>query len=151
MTPDTLLICSGFSFLDFHIRAVLDEALAGNAHTAIYAFQYRDIGDESAAARVARARPNMSVYARDGAIINGVEGLWRPGPAPNEDWQDIRLTFWRDSSGDGHGTFLLGDFAMLARFLALTQAQQLSFPTPEQDDQDNHPGPQPVSPGASDA
>ena len=40
-TPDTLFICSGFSFLDRHICAVLDEALAANAHTAILAFQFR--------------------------------------------------------------------------------------------------------------
>ena len=35
MTPDSLLLCAGFSFLDAQITAVLDESLAANTHTAI--------------------------------------------------------------------------------------------------------------------
>ena len=74
-TPDTLLLCSGFSFRDAHICAVLGEALAVNKHTAIFAFQYGQLSDEEPATEIAFSRPNMSVYARDGAIINGVKGL----------------------------------------------------------------------------
>lgn len=127
-TPDTLLICSGFSFLDSHICAVLDEALAANAHTAILAFQYRTLGDEGPAASLAVSRPNLSLYARDAAIISGVEGRWRPGQPPNEDWRDIRRTFWCEESRNRSAEFLLGDFGKLARFLALTQAQEVSSP-----------------------
>ena len=130
-TPDTLLICSGFSFLDSHICAVLDEALAANAHTAILAFQYRELDQEGSAARLAVSRPNMSVYARDGAIINGVTGYWRPGQPPNEAWREIRRTFWRDETGSHPAEFLLGDFATLARFLALTQAREMASPEAE--------------------
>ena len=130
-TPDTLLICSGFSFLDSHICAVLDEALAANAHTAILAFQYRELDQEGSAARLAVSRPNMSVYARDGAIINGVTGCWRPGQPPNEAWREIRRTFWRDETGSHPAEFLLGDFATLARFLALTQAREMASPEAE--------------------
>ncbi len=139
LIPDTVLICTGFSFLDSHICAVLDEALAANAHTAVYAFQYRVLSEETAAARIAHSRPNMSVYARDRAIVNGVEGLWRPGHPPNEDWEDIRRTFWEWASNDDQDRFLLGDFAMLARFLALTQAQQLASPTTEEEDRADEP------------
>ena len=123
-TPDTLLICTGFSFLDSHICAVLDESLAANAHTAILAFQYRQIEEEIAATKLAHSRPNLSVYARDGAVINGVAGRWQPGLAPNEDWRDIRRTFWSFATEE-NGRFILGDFAKLAQFLALTQAKQL--------------------------
>ena len=135
-TPDTLLICSGFSFLDSHICAVLDEALAANAHTAILAFQYRTLASEASVAGLAASRPNLSVYARDGAMINGVAGRWRPGQAPNEHWLDIRQTFWREEPTGNAAEFLLGDFAMLARFLALTQAQEMSRPEPDQDPAD---------------
>ena len=134
LTPDTLLLCTGFSFLDSHVCAVLDEALAANAHTAIYAFQFGVLDDEKAAAQIARARPNLSVYARDRAIVSGVEGQWRPGHPPNENWQEIRRTFWHAPPNGDQGEFLLGDFAMLARFLALTQAQQLAFPKPDEDE-----------------
>lgn len=144
-TPDTLLICSGFSFLDSHICAVLDEALAANAHTAVLAFQYRTLDEEPSAARLAASRPNLSLYARDRAVINGVAGRWRPGQPPNEDWQEIRRTFWREESTSHPAEFLLGDFAKLARFLALTQARELSSPVPGQgiDDQKDDTPPAP--------
>ena len=125
MTPDTLLVCSGFSFMDSHICAVLEEALAANSHTAILALQFRVLCKEEAAARIASFRPNLSVYARDGAVISGIAGSWRPGQPPNQEWEEIRRTFWRSQSRDQPGQFMLGDFAQLASFLALTQAQQL--------------------------
>ncbi len=149
LTPDTLLICTGFSFRDSHICAVLDEALDANRHTAIYAFQYQNIEDESAAVKIARRRPNMSVYARDKAFVSGVEGLWRPGASPNENWPAIRETFWQESSDDDQGGFMLGDFAKLSRFLALIQAPQIASSTSDEDDDgEDHERP-PIGSGAT--
>ena len=129
----------------------LDEALAANAHTAILAFQYRTLEHEGAVASLAVSRPNLSVYARDGAIINGVSGRWQPGQPPNEDWREIRLTFWREESTNSSAKFLLGDFAKLARFLALTQAREMSSPAPEQGPEDNKPGETPAATEGQDA
>ena len=125
MTPDSLLLCVGFSFGDAQISAVLDEALAANTHSAIFAFQFRALDQEYAAASLARRRPNLSVYARDGAVIFGVPGLWRPGRPLSDEWDSIRRTFWKFGPADGGGEFLLGDFALLARFCALAQATAL--------------------------
>ena len=130
-TPDTLLICTGFSFLDSHICAVLDESLAANSHTAVFAFQYRRIDEEQSAIRLARSRPNLSVYARDAAVISGVTGRWQPSHSSNEDKENIRQTYWRAPAADRPAEFLLGDFASLAQFLAVTQAQQMSSAVPE--------------------
>lgn len=124
-TPDSLLLCSGFSFFDAHITAVLDEALAANTHTAILAFQYRPLSEETSAVKLALRRPNLSVYARDGAVIFGVQGKWQPGQPPTDEWENIRSTFWKFGSADSGGEFLLGDFAKLARFFALAQASEL--------------------------
>ena len=120
--PDTLLLCTGFSFSDAHICAALEESLASNAHTAIFAFQYNYLAEELAATQIAKRRQNMSVYARDGAVISGVEGLWQPGRPPNRDWEGIQGAFWREE--DGAGEFMLGDFSRLANFLALIHAQR---------------------------
>ena len=150
-TPDTLLICSGFSFLDAHICAVLDEALSANAHTAILAFQYRGLEDESSAVKLARSRPNMSVYARDGAVINGVAGRWQPGQLPNEEWEEIRRTFWKSASHDKPAEFLLGDFAKLAQFLALTQAQKILASGLKRDEEDIEPNERPAPEVGDDA
>ena len=133
-SPDTLLLCSGFSFLDAHICAVLEEAMTANAHSAIFAFQYKPLAEEETVASMARSRPNLSVYARDGAIINGVGGRWGPGQPPSEEWEAIRHTFWKPASESGGGEFLLGDFAKLARFLALTQVHRLEEPNEGADD-----------------
>ena len=132
LTPDTLLICTGFSFRDPHICAVLDESLAANGHAAVLAFQFGTLTDETAAGQLAYRRPNMSVYARDGAILNGVAGEWVPGELPSDDWRTILRTFWRDRSEDGPAEFLLGDFSMLARFLALTHAPRFAVDESEE-------------------
>ncbi|MDE0358214.1 MAG: SIR2 family protein [Gammaproteobacteria bacterium] len=125
-TPDTLMICSGFSFADAHISAVMDESLAANAHTAVLAFQYKQLAEEEPAATIARSRPNISVYAKDGAVINGIPGPWRLGQTPSSDWQHIRGTFWGRKSPQSSDAFLLGDFAMLTTFLALIQAREVT-------------------------
>jgi hypothetical protein len=44
---------------------------------------------------------------------------------PNDEWQEIRQTFWLNPSGGKPAEFLLGDFAKLTRFFALIQAQQM--------------------------
>lgn len=123
-TPDSLLLCTGFSFFDAHITAVLDEALAANTHTAIFAFQFCPLSEEGSAVKLAISRPNLSVYARDGAVISGVQGKWQPGQPPSDEWENIRSTFWKSRSADSSGEFLLGDFAKLARFFALAQASE---------------------------
>jgi len=123
-TPDTILICSGFSFFDAHISAVLDEALSANTHTAVLAFQFKPLEEEELAVKLALCRPNLSVYARDGAVIFGVKGKWKPGEPPTDEWKSIRRTFWH-SGANGESQFILGDFAKLARFFALAQATEI--------------------------
>lgn len=56
----------------------------------------------------------MSVYCRDGAIINGIKALWKLGDPPSKNWEAIRAEYWKG------GEFLLGDFKLLARFLAMS-------------------------------
>lgn len=129
LTPDTLLITSGFSFRDAHISAVLDEALAGNSNSAIFAFQYQKLDGEAPACSLAFNRPNVSVYAADGAVINGVRGKWRLGEI-QKNWEDIRATYWGSRQQGEHPSFLLGDFQHLARFCALSQAKDVATPPP---------------------
>ena len=123
-TPDSLLLCTGFSFFDAHITSVMDEALSANNHTAILAFQFGPLSEAQSAIRLAHRRPNLSVYASDGAVISGIQGNWQPGQPPTEEWETIRRTFWKSEAGI-KGKFLLGDFEKLARFFA--QAPAIEF------------------------
>ncbi|OWL84038.1 SIR2 family protein [Halopseudomonas aestusnigri] len=124
LTPDSLLLAIGFSFRDAHICAVLDESLAMNANSAVLAFQYQELAKEEPAVKLASDRPNLSVYAADGAVIGGVPGKWRPGELP-KNWGSIRESFWAPRWPNEPDLFLLGDFAAFARFCALAQANDL--------------------------
>jgi hypothetical protein len=125
LTPDTLLLVTGFSFRDAHVCAVLDEALAVNANTSVFAFQYQELAAEEPACKLAFDRPNLSIYAADGAVISGVPGAWRPGDLPRN-WAEIRSTFWGSRAEAAPAKFLLGDFSSFARFCALAQATDLA-------------------------
>jgi hypothetical protein len=114
LEPDTLLICSGFSFADAHISAKLSECMSANPSSALIALQYQHLDKEVYATELASRCPNMSVYCRDGAIINGIKAPWRLGDPPSKNWVAIRAEYWKD------GNFLLGDFKLLARFLAMS-------------------------------
>lgn len=124
LTPDSLLLTIGFSFRDAHICAVLDESLAMNANSAVLAFQYQNLVKEEPAVKLASDRPNLSVYAADGAVIGGVPGKWRPGELP-KNWGSIRESFWAPRWPKEPDLFLLGDFSAFARFCALAQANDL--------------------------
>lgn len=128
LTPDTLLMTIGFSFRDAHICAVLDEALVMNANTAVFAFQYQNLEQEAAACRLAFDRPNLTVYAADGAVVSGIPGKWRLGELP-KNWEDIRASFWGARKQSEPSVFLLGDFTNFARFCALAQATDLKQTT----------------------
>ena len=127
MTPDSLLICTGFSFSDAQITSVIEETLAANSHTAVFAFQYGGIADAAQAARLAKLRPNFSLYAGHEAIISGVRGSWQSGKSEKDDWEAIRKTYWSPGEAGGGG-LILGDFVNLARFCALSKADTVEAP-----------------------
>lgn len=129
LTPDSLLLAIGFSFRDAHICAVLDESLAMNSNSAVIAFQYQSLENEAPAVRLANDRPNLSVYASDGAVIGGVHGKWAPGELP-KNWENIRRSFWARREPSDSAVFLLGDFVAFARFCALAQSNDISSSKP---------------------
>ncbi|MFH0810917.1 MAG: SIR2 family protein [Pseudomonadota bacterium] len=126
--PDTLLLTCGFSFHDAHISAVIDDALVANPAASIFAFQYNCLDEESHACDMAAKRPNMSVYAKDGAVINCIHAPWKPGDLPSPEWGVIRKSYWRTPQSGNGDVFLLGDFVSFASFFALTHAERVAIP-----------------------
>lgn len=119
LEPDTILITTGFSFADAHISAKLDECLSENPSAAILAFQFKTLSEEVPAKKLALRRPNLSVYCRDGAVINGIQAGWKIGEAPTKNWDIIRQEYW-----DEH-EYKLGDFNAFARFLANSNGDKM--------------------------
>jgi hypothetical protein len=122
--PDSLLVTSGFSFADTHLKALIEESLAANRAAAVLAFQFNKIEAELAACELARRRANMSVYAPDAAMINCVKAPWKPGELPHPAWGPIRASYWGTRVKTADPCFLLGDFTALARYIVLTRAEQ---------------------------
>lgn len=120
-TPDTLLIAAGFSFGDAHISARIDECLAANPSASVFAFQFKPLEQEEHACAIAGRRANMSVYAPDKAMINGIPAPWLPGDPPTRDWGPIRATYWGKDGSSGSARFLLGHFDKLAQFFAASR------------------------------
>lgn len=121
--PDTLMICSGFSFADAHISARIDEALAGNQAASVFAFQFKHMASETCASDIAMRRPNFTLYAPDGAIVNCRPGGWRlPSELPAKDWGPIRESYWKADEG---GSFTLGKIEELAKFVASSRSEQV--------------------------
>jgi hypothetical protein len=129
MTPDTLLIATGFSFADAHVSARIDECLAANPSASVFAFQYGPLESQSYACDIASRRPNMSVFAPDRAMINGVVAAWEPGAPPSRDWGPIRAGYWGTIGESSQKQFLLGSFDRLARFFVSSRSTQ-SIPLP---------------------
>jgi hypothetical protein len=123
LTPDSLLIVVGFSFADAHVSGLLEECLAANASGSIFAFQFKNLSGEGFASKIAGRHANMSLYARDQALVNGIAAKWQPGDPPTKDWGPIRATYWEHpATGDPY--FSLGSFEKLARFFAAARAPQ---------------------------
>jgi hypothetical protein len=124
MTPDTLLIASGFSFADAHISARVDECLTANPSASVFAFQFKPLEKENFACNIAARRANMSVYSPDRAMINGVSAPWQIGPPPTRDWGPIRAGYWGVEDGATEASFLLGRADRLAQFFANSRSEQ---------------------------
>ena len=138
MTPDTLLIATGFSFADAHISARIDECLAANPTASVFAFQFKNLSEEIHAVDIAMRRSNMSVYSPDQALINGVAAPWRSGNPPTRDWHYVRDSYWSNGSGGTAGRFELGSYDRLARFFASSGSTQYT-PEPSAEGADEEP------------
>ena len=132
LEPDSLLLTTGFSFADAHITAKLDECLSENKSSAIFAFQFNNLDKEVNAIQAATRRPNISVYCKDGAVINGVQAKWKIGEEPSKNWAIIRKEYWEKEQ------FHLGDFVKFSKFLASSSGgksfSEIKSSKPEVDD-----------------
>jgi hypothetical protein len=148
MTSDTLLLTIGFSFADAHISSRVSEGLAANPSASVFAFQFKSLAEEIPGCAIAGMRSNFSLYARDGAMINGIGAPWKlPLEMPSKDWAPIRESYWGKSDPSKPEHFLLGNIEDFAGFFASSRTAQ-SFPSaakPADDDGDAAPAPQVIA------
>ena len=73
-----LLVC-GYSFLDDHLNEVLLDGLRGNRNAHCFALMYSKLSEHPRAVEYAEKQGNLTVLARDGAVIGTRSGLYRLG------------------------------------------------------------------------
>jgi hypothetical protein len=75
------LFIIGYSFNDDHLNEAIVESLNANASAACFAFQYGELTDYPNAKKLARETANLSILARDSAVIRRQEAKWVAHPA----------------------------------------------------------------------
>ncbi|GFE59618.1 SIR2 family protein [Geobacter sp. AOG2] len=115
-----MIVC-GYSFLDEHINEVLLDGLRGNRNAQCFALMYSNLSDHPRAVEYAMKQGNLTVLAKDGAVIGTRVGLYRPETAGGDEhrpWlyeEDISTT---DSTKPDKSTkCCLGDFHYFGLFL----------------------------------
>jgi hypothetical protein len=73
-----LIIC-GYSFLDDHLNEIMLDGLRGNRSAQCFALMYGKLSDHPRAVDFARKQGNLTVLARDGAVVGTRVGRYKPG------------------------------------------------------------------------
>lgn len=101
--PESLVLITGYSFGDQHLNEVLFESARRRPRSEFIAFCFDSIPE--GVAEIALTAPNFQVVSPKEAILGGLRYDWdEPNDAPDDVW--------------AAGTFGLGDFSQLSRFLA---------------------------------
>jgi hypothetical protein len=120
--PCALVAC-GYSFRDQHLNAVITEGLQVNPNATAFVLVYGDLASYEEGAKLARARPNLVLLAKDSGVIGGRRAVWSQRAAQAADPHPPAIEWMPAGTGmDGEetvqGQVNLGDFAALGKFLA---------------------------------
>lgn len=118
----TLVVC-GFSFRDEHINEILEHGLGSNPGSVAFALMYGSLADYEDAKRSAMRTANLTVLARDAAVVGAREVVWdRREKAPDPSDRSIRVEWTSEEAGANpaahHANLRLGDFARFTDLLA---------------------------------
>jgi len=79
-----LVVC-GYSFLDDHLNEVLLDGLRGNHSAQCFALMYSNLSDHPRVVEYAEKQANLTVLARDGAVIGTRVGRYRLGSSGGDE------------------------------------------------------------------
>jgi hypothetical protein len=120
--PTATLIVCGYSFRDEHINEVIAQGLQSTQTAIAFGLLFEEMSEYIEATKLAREQWNLSLLARDGAIISGREAMWPKKPAESvledaDQWVEWTPVDPANGNGESMAKFLLGDFAVLGQFL----------------------------------
>lgn len=79
-----VLVSVGFAYRDEHINDTVAQALNANPTGSVQALLYGALSEYPEAALLARAAPNLSLLARDAAVVGTISQSWSSGGAAAE-------------------------------------------------------------------
>jgi hypothetical protein len=121
------LFIIGYSFGDDHLNEAIIESLSANPSAACFVLQFGNLADYPNARKLAKENANLSILARDSAIIRRQEAQWIAHAAT--DMATIKCAFQPiDTAGADKQAvdesdqprpcrFTIGDFKLLGTFL----------------------------------
>lgn len=117
----TLVLC-GYSFRDEHINEVIVQGLEYSETANAFALLFDVLSSYPQAVSLGCMRNNLSILARDGAVIGGQQLKWseqngNSGLADGDKWVKWTAVDPGNVSGKHSAEFLLGDFAVFGNFL----------------------------------
>jgi hypothetical protein len=104
--PESLTLIAGYSFGDDHLNEVVLDAVRRFPRSEVVVFCHREIPS----ILLDNILPNLSVLAREEAVLAGIRLPWTK---PDANVEDV----WTEAGG-----FRLGDFSAFARFLARSRS-----------------------------
>lgn len=120
--PSAALVILGYSFRDDHINEVLIQGLQGTQTAIAFALLYDDIVKYPKAVKLALERSNLSLLARDKAVISGREANWPEKDAESifegdGAWIEWQAADAKDTKNKRIAKSKLGDFAVFGSFI----------------------------------
>lgn len=112
----------GYPFGDQHLNEVIVQGLEGNPTAAAFGLMRGEMARKRNAATLAGRRSNLSVLAKDAAVIGTITNAWGRSSSLDLPPNTTAVTWTAAPTGasaGAHGaTVSLGDFAVFGRFLA---------------------------------
>lgn len=115
-----VLLTCGYSFIDQHLNEVILHGLRSNPTAVCFALLYGSKNDYPEAVNKAKLHPNLSLLARDGAILGGVELNWHDDDQSGHPLHNVSVNKQENKPNE----FLLGDFVQFGHFLDFQLGKQ---------------------------
>lgn len=119
-TPSSAFFIIGYSFRDQHLNYVIIEGLQGSPSSSAFALLYGPLSAYPNAISLAKDRGNLTLIAKDGAVIGTKEFLWKEGDSfPDSDLPKGTVEWVQDPSRKDiwKASFNLVDFKNFGDFL----------------------------------
>jgi hypothetical protein len=120
--PTATLVLCGYSFRDEHINEVIVQGLQSTPTATAFALLFSETAEYPQSIRLARDRSNLTILARDGAVIGSQESKWPVKDAEAVSADDGKWVRWvpvepANENGKRRAEFTLGDFDFFGQFL----------------------------------